>query len=181
VRLALESILPLAASFQIIANVAQIVIAVALWLALLGVYVSRLIARRQLTYSYFDRFESKEVRRRIADSTDFWKTHDWAAFQQLDTWRRSEMVAVANLIEEVASQYNRKLLDRNIAALVLGGLIEALWEDWQVIVNGGQESRGEWVFREWERMQADTRKRRDRAHQKMRRQASWRYRAYGED
>ena len=181
-RLALET-LPLAVRLQVVANLAQLAIAAALWLALvvglIQVYVTRMIAKRQVAYTYFDRFTSEEIRTGISDARDFWEANDWAAFQGLSRSGRSELLVVPNLIEEVAHAYNRKQLDRGMAALVLGGLIERLWDDWQELVNRGRQWRGESVYYEWSRMQADTRTRRDREERKLQRRESWHNRAYG--
>jgi hypothetical protein len=182
VGLALET-LPLAVNSQTAANVAQLFIGAALVSALLvGLYqvrVTRTLAKREVAYTYFERFTSAPIRRRIVASREFWEANDWRTFQALPRWERNQLLVVPNLIEELAHAYNRKHLDRGVAALVLGALVEDLWERWQELITEGKEWRGQWVYCEWARMQADTRTRRPKEHDKSERWDLWRAKIYG--
>jgi hypothetical protein len=120
-----------------------------------------------------DRWSSKDIRKLLADFRAFWKGNDWAAFEALTAHKRADLLVLPNLIEEVASLYNRKRIDRDVVALALGVAIEVLWEQSQVFVKGGRADRGEWTYNEWQEMQTDTRIRRERAHRKIRRRRTW--------
>jgi len=70
---------------------------------------------------------------------------------------------MANLIEEVAFLYNRNLLDRDVAADILGAYVERLWGVSGSLVTEVRAKEGRpTFFSEWEEMQADTPGRSDR-------------------
>lgn len=165
------------------ADVAQIVLAGAAVLALIGaaiqIRVQRSIAKRQLAYEYLGRFSSRDVLELSSEFRVFWKAKTYTDFDVLGPEERSQMLVVPNLIEELGSLYNRRRLDRDVVALALGVLVELLWEEGQALIRGGKADRGEWVYCEWAEMQADTRLRRDRAHDKIRRRRAWKTLLFG--
>jgi hypothetical protein len=77
---------------------------------------------------------------------------------------------VPNLIEEVAAAYVRGLIDRDVAAQMMGVLVEYTWKVSQPLVKGAQKERDEWTYGEWKAMQEDTLARRVRGRGKTKRQ-----------
>jgi hypothetical protein len=204
----LEAAASSSAQYQDVANLAQIILAGAAVLALLGaavqIRVTRTIAKRQLAYEYLRRFSGQEMLELTNKLREFWKetrpaatdprrrwarcwaprggrghglvapgASRWGAFEGLEPRERAQILVVPNLIEEIGALYNRRRLDRDVVALALGVMVELLWVECQALVKGGQADRGEWVYSEWAEMQADTRERRERAHNKIRRRRTW--------
>jgi hypothetical protein len=142
-------------------DIAQFVIAIAGVLALLGaaaqVRLSRVNARRARVYEYADRFNQRQMLRSSAAYMDAWENDFYESFKALDRADRLEWMMLPNLIEEVAFLYNRKLLDRNVAAEILGIYVERLWTVSIPLVSElRREKNRPSLFSEWEEMQRDT-------------------------
>jgi hypothetical protein len=162
---------PLASlSLAALGNIAQIVIAGASVSALFGavtqIAVTRANARRARAYDYADRFNQPEIISLTARYTDYWDKHSFEDFSALSRQTRSKLLVIPNLIEEVAAAYNRNLIDRNVAAQMLGLLAEAMWERSRPLVEGTRKERDKWIYAEWEEMQKDTLQRRMAARRK---------------
>jgi hypothetical protein len=159
--------------YQDLANLAQVVLAGAAVLALIGalvqIRVTRAIAKRQLAYEYLHRFNSLEILKLREELREFWKQAEWDTFKALTHQERGRLLIVPNLIEELGGIYNRRRLDRDVAALALGVMVEVVWNECQGLIKGCRADRGEWIYREWDDMRTDTRARRERAHNKIRR------------
>jgi hypothetical protein len=159
-------------------DIAQFGIVIAGICALIGaviqIKVMRSHARRARVYAYSDRFNQPEMIALSARYTDYWETHTYSDFMARDREGRSEWLVLANFIEEVAGLYNRKLLDRDIAAQVLGVYVEVLWKCSLPLVTGARQERKDgWLFVDWEQMQADTLTRRMAARRKTERRWIW--------
>ncbi len=144
------------------ADIAQLVVAIAAIFALFGalaqLLVSRAQARRVRVYEYSDRING-EILGRIAAFQDYWDEHSYAQYRQLNRQHRLEGLFVANFIEEIAALYNRGLLDRDVAAEVLGIYVERAWTSAAKLVHGirTNDSLGNpTAYCEWEAMQKDT-------------------------
>jgi len=142
-------------------NIAQFVIAIAAAMALgfaaVEVRISRANTRRARVYDYADRFNQPEILRAGAHYRDYWESHSYADFDALGHAERLELLMLPNLIEEVAFLYNRRLLDRNVAAELLGIYVERLWRASIPLVSDLRREEGrQTIFSEWEEMQHDT-------------------------
>jgi hypothetical protein len=160
-------------------DVAQFGIAIAGICALVGAVIQIKViqshARRNRVYAYSDRFNQPEMIGLSARYTDYWEAHTYADYMTRDREGRSEWLVLANFIEEVAGLYNRKLLDRDVAAQVLGVYVEALWKCSLPFVTGARRERNDgWIFVDWEQMQADTLTRRMAARRRTERRWTWR-------
>jgi hypothetical protein len=60
----------------------------------------------------------------------------------------------------VAAAYVRGLIDRDVAAQMMGVLVENTWQVSQPLVQGAQAERDEWTYGEWKAMQEDAMPRR---------------------
>ncbi len=143
------------------ADIAQLVIAIAGGLALgfaaVQVGISRTHARRARVYDYADRFNQPEILKAGAVYRDYWESHSHKDFKALDRAARLELLMLPNLIEEVAFLYNRKLLDRNVAAELLGVYVERLWVvSHPLVFDERRERNHPGLYSEWEEMQRDT-------------------------
>jgi hypothetical protein len=162
------------------ADIAQIVIASAavgaFAFAAWEVRISRTNARRSRVYDYSDRFNQLEILRACADFTEFWKKDGaWSEYQRLETIQKQERRMLPNLIEEVAFIYNRRLLDRDVAAELLGIYVERLWAVAQPLALGLRQERNRPdVYSEWEEMQRDTQERQLRGVRRAERRRAWR-------
>jgi hypothetical protein len=152
-------------------NIAQFVIAIGGVLALIGAFaqlrLSRANARRGRVYEYADRINSPKILRASGRYREYWKSHSFEDFSSLDLAEQLECLMLPNLIEEVAVLYNRNLLDRDIAAQLLGTYVEMLWKASIPLVSEvrRKESRAT-IYSEWEEMQDDTPSRTTKANRK---------------
>jgi hypothetical protein len=142
-------------------DIAQTVIAVSGVLALIGaawqVSISRANAKRARVYEYADRFNEPEIIRASAHFTEYWRSHSYEEYKELELAQQMEWRMLPNIIEEVAFLYNRRLLDRGVAAEILGLYIEHLWVVCQPLKEGLRRDRNRpSVYCEWEEMQKDT-------------------------
>jgi hypothetical protein len=152
-------------------DIAQFVIAIGGVLALAGAFgqlrLSRANARRGRVYEYADRFNDPVLLRAAARYREYWRNNTYADFDFLDLGDQLECLMLPNLIEEVAVLYNRNLLDRNLAAQLLGVYVEVLWQASIPLVSEvrQQENRST-IYSEWEEMQDYTPSRRAKANRK---------------
>jgi len=148
------------------ADIAQFVIAIAGALALIGapaqVRHSRTNARRTRVYEYADRVNEAAILPASADFTTYWATHSYEDYKSLDLVQQLEGRMLPNLIEEIAFLYNRRLLDRNVAAEILGIYVERLWTVGLPLTLGLRQDRRPDVYAEWEEMKRDTPRRQRR-------------------
>jgi hypothetical protein len=142
-------------------DIAQLAIAGTAFLAL-GVAArqlrhSRANERRGRAYDYADCFNRPEILRATAEYKLYWQSHTFAQFLEEDPVRRVELNIVPNLMEEVASLYNRKLIDRTIAAQLVGVYTVKLWEVSAPHVSDRRTHNNDpHLYAEWEEMQRDT-------------------------
>ena len=163
-------------SLQGWADIAQLVLAGAAVLALVGAYVQirvmRGVHKRQLSYEYVRMVRSNDVLKLTKNYRTFWKTKKWADYSALTGPEQADLLVFPNLIEELAGQYNRKRIDREVIALSIGPLIEEGWAGTQEFIKGAQVTRSRWAYCEWQEMQLDTVARRRRAHTRIQRRRS---------
>jgi hypothetical protein len=150
----------LALSLHQWSDVAQLSIAVTAMFALAGaaaqLWYSRVSARRQRAYDYADCINTREMLRATAEYGIYWKKHTFAEFLKEDPVRRIELNMLPNLMEEVASLYNRKLVDRTIVAQLLGTYAIKLWEvSGPSIADRRAYNDDLHLYAEWEEMQKD--------------------------
>ncbi|HEV3319988.1 MAG TPA: hypothetical protein VG053_09755 [Solirubrobacteraceae bacterium] len=150
-------------------DIAQFVIAIGGVLALVGAFaqlrLSRANARRGRVYEYADRFNDPKLLRAAAGYKEFWKSHTFTHFDSLDLADQLECLMLPNLIEEVAVLYNRNLLDRNLAAQLLGPYVEVLWQASTPLVSEvRQKENRPTIYAEWEEMRDDTPDRRTKVN-----------------
>jgi hypothetical protein len=150
--------------------IGTLVLAIASVLALGGavaqIATMRVTARRDRAYDYADRFNQPDIIALSAEYGEYWRRHSFRHFQRLSGDERAQLLVVPNLIEEAAAAYVRGLIDRDIAAQMLGVLVEYMWEISQPLVNGAQADRDEWTYGEWKAMQEDTKARRERSRRR---------------
>lgn len=147
------------------ADIAQYVFAITGVLAVGFAYVqirsARAAARRARVYDYADAFNRMELLRASARHNERWPRWTVVSLTALTEVEQAEWMRLPNLIEEVAYLYNRKALDRDVAAELLGVYVEKLWKSSERLIH---ELRLTYerprLFVDWERMQADTWKRR---------------------
>jgi hypothetical protein len=153
-------------------NIAQIVIAAAAAVALVGalaqVLTARSATRTGRVYEYQDRINTVEKLAEWQDWSNYWKRHDYAAFKFQPREKQLEWYALANLMEEIAMLYDRKLLDREVASEVLGLYAELLWDVSQPFIEGVRTERNDrWVYDYWEQMQRRTKVERKRIKRRL--------------
>jgi hypothetical protein len=152
-------------------DIAQFVIAIAACIALLGAFaqlrLARANARRGRVYEYADRFNEVRTLRASAAYRIYWEQNTYADYDALKLPEQLECMRLPNLIEEVAFLYNRNLLDRNVAAELLGVYVERLWEASAPLIDAARDAeKRSSVFSEWEEMQRDTPARKERAQRR---------------
>jgi hypothetical protein len=165
-------------------DIAQFVIAIAGALALLGAFaqlrLSRANARRARVYEYADRFTDSEMLRASGEYVEYWESHTFAEFAALSLVEQLDRLMMPNLIEEVAFLYNRNLLDRNVAADLLGFYVERLWDVSSSLVSEVRRKENRTTFySEWEEMQDDTRARSTINSHRTERRRAWRKLLFG--
>jgi hypothetical protein len=148
-------------SLDAAADIAQIGIAAtaiaALIFAAAQLAHSRTLARRDRAYQYADLLKEPEMIRAVGAYQTFWFEHTFAQFRELERTERLLLNMVPNVIEGAAWLYNRELLDRDVAAELIGAFVESLWVTSE---KGIFERRDHWknprLFAEWEEMKDDT-------------------------
>lgn len=160
-------------------DIAQFVIAIGGVGALIGVYLQLRLghatSRRARVYEYADRFTKPEMLRASAEYVEYWESHTFADFDAMSLADQLEHLMMPNLIEEVAFLYNRNLLDRDVAADLLGFYVERLWNASIPLVSEVRSKENRATFySEWEEMQADTPGRSARNLRKRQRRVAWR-------
>jgi hypothetical protein len=159
-------------------DIAQCVIAIAAVLALGGAIVqirsASRNARRVRAYEYADRFNRPEMRRRAGEWREYLEAHTYDDFKKLSWVERNELLLLANVIEEIAAMYHRRVVDRDVAAEAVGVYVEALWEVSQTFIVAARADKGPKIFCDWEAMVADTPARKLKADKKIARRRLWR-------
>jgi hypothetical protein len=164
-------------------DVAQCVIAVAAVLALIGAVVqirsANRNARRVRAYEYADRFNRPEMRRSAGEWREYLEAHTYDDFKNLRWVERNERLLLANVIEEVAAMYHRRVVDRDVAAEAVGVYVEGLWEVSKTFIAEARSDKGPNIFCDWEAMVADTPARKLKADRRIARRRLWRKLLHG--
>jgi hypothetical protein len=147
------------------ADIAQVALAITAVAALVGaaaqLRISQNKASRERVYAYADALNTLDILRATVEHKENWAKWTIEDLANLPEREQVEQMRLPNLVEEIAHLYNRKVLDRDVAAELLGVYVEALWIASERLVKelriSEQRPR---VFIDWEKMQADTWKRR---------------------
>lgn len=143
------------------ADIAQYVFALtgaaALGFAWMQVRTSRAAARRNRVYEYADAFNQLDQLKAAAEHKKKWSVWTVADLEALTEVEVAEWMRLPNIVEDVAYLYNRKALDRDVAAELLGVFVERLWVATERLARELRkaEQRPK-IFVEWEKMQQDT-------------------------
>lgn len=167
-------------SLQGAGDIAQFVIAGAALIALAGaawqIHLARMKAKRGRVYDYADRFNDLELLAAISRYRKYWNNHDFAAFKKEPKATQQELNYIPNLIEEIAWLYNRRILDRNTAAELLGTYVERLWKVTAPhVADRRAYNNYPELYAEWEEMQRDTPRRQAKANRKANRRRARRH------
>lgn len=147
------------------ADIAQYVIAISAVVALVGaaaqLRISHNQARRERVYAYADALNQLDLLMATEKHRENWITWSAEDFKQLTDHQQAEQIRLPNLVEEIAYLYNQKVLDRRVAAELLGVYVEKLWIASKDLVEELRISeKRPRLFVDWEAMQNDTWKRR---------------------
>jgi hypothetical protein len=162
-----------ALSLQQWGNIAQLAVAVVALIAFAGavwqILSSNANAKRVRTYEYADHIGQQEMRHLAAAYRRYFEDekHTYDDFLTLNRARRNDLLALPNLIEQAAGLYHRKLLNRDVAAELLGAYCEALWSAGESFLKSVQDKQGENRFWAWEAMISDARLRQARGEAKL--------------
>jgi hypothetical protein len=141
-------------------DIAQFVIAIVGAIALIGaiwqIVLNRANARRVRVYEYADRFNRPGLRRRSSRYRNYVEKHTYSDFKRLTRTLQNELLILPNLLEEVAALYHRGLLDRDVAAEMLGVYVENLWASSKPFMSEMRAELGANAFCDWEEMQTET-------------------------
>jgi hypothetical protein len=146
-------------------DIAQIVLAGTGLVALVGAYaqirVSHNAARRGRVYEFADMLGQQEWIDETVRCQEEFRQFTSETFNALPAAEQLGWLRLPNLVEEIAYLYNRGVLDRGVAAELVGVFIERLWASCATLLRELRVSEGRpRVFIEWERMQDDTWRRR---------------------
>jgi hypothetical protein len=147
------------------ADIAQYVIAISAVVALGGaaaqLRISHHQARRERVFAYADLLNTLDNLRATADHQTSWSQWTAADINALTGREQAEQMRLPNMVEEIACLYSRNVLDRDLAAELLGVYVEKLRKASERLIgelrDAEQRPR---IFIEWEAMQKDTWKRR---------------------
>jgi hypothetical protein len=145
-------------------DIAQLVIAGTALVALIvggaQLLVARKTAQRERVWSYQEQVNRLTFRRRSVRYREYWESHTYAQYDSEGRLEKNEKLMLPNLMEEVGSLYNRRLLDKKVAAQTLGIYVEELWCASTPFIEGLRHTHDKRAFCEWEKMQDDTWQRR---------------------
>ncbi len=146
-------------------DIAQFVLALSGVAALGGAYAqirtSQATARRARVYDYADLLNGLELLRATAKHSEQWPKWTAADFKALPNIEQLEWMRLPNIVEEIAVLYKRGMLDRDVAAELLGVYVERLWKSSEKVIRELREAEQRpRIFIDWEQMQSDTWKRR---------------------
>jgi hypothetical protein len=146
-------------------DIAQVVLAGAALVALVGAYaqlrVSHNAARRGRVYDYADMLGRHEWEAETVRCHEELPKFTAETFDALPLAEQLGWLRLPNLIEEIAYLYNCGVLDRDVAAELVGVYVERLWASCAKLLRELRAAEGRpRVFIEWERMQGDTWRRR---------------------
>ena len=147
------------------ADIAQCVLAITAIAALVGaaaqLRISHHHARRERVFAYADTLNQLDLLRATTEHQENWANWTIEDLEKLTELEQAEQMRLPNLVEEIGYLYNRRVLDRKVAAELLGVYVEALWIASERLVKEIRLSeKRPRVFIDWEEMQADTWKRR---------------------
>jgi hypothetical protein len=134
-------------------------------------------ARRERVYAYQERVNAVEFRREAVRYRQYWETHSYEQYKDNATTtrlERNELLILPNLMEEIAALYNRKLLDRNVAAETLGIYVDELWTASTHFIAGLRADHGDKAFCEWQEMVENSPQRKLTVDRKLTRRRAWR-------
>lgn len=146
-------------------DIAQVVLAGSGLAALGGAYaqfrVSHNAARRGRVYEFSDMLGLQEWVDETVRCHEGFPGFTAETFTALPEVEQLRWLRLPNLIEEIAYLYNRGVLDRDVAAELVGVYVERLWASCAKLLRELRVSEGRpRVFIEWEQMQGDTWRRR---------------------
>lgn len=147
------------------ADLAQYVLAISAVVALVGaaaqLRISHHQARRERVYAYADALNQLDLLLATEKHRENWAKWSVDDFKQLTTHEEAEQLRLPNLVEEIAYLYNQKVLDRRVAAELLGVYVEKLWVASKDLVEELRVSENRpRLYVDWEAMQNDTWRRR---------------------
>jgi hypothetical protein len=144
-----------------VGDIAQIVLAAAGVAALIGAYVQIRVSRRSRVYEYADSLNSLEIIHATAEHKAKWPTWTTADIAHLSEREQLECMRLPNFIEQIGHVYNRGVLDRGLAAELLGPYVERMWSvSWRLIGELRVSEKRPRIFTDWQRMQDETWRRR---------------------
>jgi hypothetical protein len=133
----------------------------ALGAAIWQVVVTRSTTRRERVLKYSVPLTGRGTATELHELGSYFRDQGHSEYERLPKSEQLEMMRLPNLIEEIAALYNRKALDRDFAALLLGQYVEPLWDDGATFIQDMRiADESPRLFVEWQEMQTDTRKRR---------------------
>jgi hypothetical protein len=146
-------------------DIAQAVLAGIAFAALVGAIaqlrVSHNAARRTRVYDYADMLGRPEWEAETVRCQEELPKFTAGTFEALPLADQYAWLRLPNLIEEIAYLYNCGVLDRDVAAELVGVYVERLWAACSTLLRELRVVEGRpRVFIEWERMQGDTWRRR---------------------
>lgn len=146
-------------------DIAQIVLAGTALVALAGAYaqvrVSHNAARRGRVYEFADMLGRREWVDETVRCREELPGFTGATFMALPLADQLKWLQLPNLIEEIAYLYNCGVLDRDVAAELVGVYVERLWQACGRLLTELRVAEGRpRIFIEWEWMQGDTWRRR---------------------
>lgn len=147
------------------ADIAQYVLAITAVVAIFGAAAQLRIthhqARRERVFAYADALNQLDLLRATVEHQDKWSKWTVDDLKKLTGLEQAEQMRLPNLVEEIAYLYNRRVLDRGVAAELLGVYVEGLWiASERLVAELRISEKRPRVFVDWEAMQADTWKRR---------------------
>jgi hypothetical protein len=157
--------MPVALSLAGWADIAQYVIAISAVVALAGaaaqLRISHHQARRERVFAYADLLNTLDNLRATAEHQERWSQWTATELNALTEGKQAEQMRLPNMVEEIACLYNRRVLDRDLAAELLGIYVEKLWKASERLIRELRDvEHRPRIFVEWEAMQAETWKRR---------------------
>jgi hypothetical protein len=148
-----------------VGDIAQIALAGIGLVALVGAYaqirVSHNAARRGRVYEFADMLGQQEWTNETVRCREELPKFTSETFNALPLAEQLGWLRLPNLVEEIAYLYNCGVLDRDVAAELVGVYIEHLWASCAKVLRELRVAEGRpRIFIEWEQMQSDTWRRR---------------------
>jgi hypothetical protein len=142
-------------------DLAQLILAASAIAALGGawaqIHTSQATARRARVYDYADLLNGLDLLQATAKHQEQWPKWTATDFKALSDVEQLEWMRLPNIAEEIAVLYNSDMLDRDVAAKLLGVYVERLWKASERLVKELREAEQRpRIFIDWEQMQNDT-------------------------